>query len=281
MKTTLNTVGTLFLALTFAFTACKKKDDAAPEEQTPATTPTATTNNSSAPNVSIPSDANGALITLKLNTQISQSVPGFTMVINYLTSIDNATAVFNSNGLPTGTATATYENAGTVTVNSNSLGINSNNTYYKNQTPPATTFLNYSGNMWSVSGATGLPAISGSSSPAIPSYDTTYFMDNLLVNKTITKANGLSIPLSSKLSGSCDSVYVQIVDGGSGKFLKAYASTLSTITISAAQLSGLSNTSNAQFLIAPYKITSVVPQTGKKYYFVSEQANVKTGITIN
>lgn len=277
MKKQVITFSIIALTGVLCFTACKKKSDPAPASTSSSTTGGSTTGGSSSSASTPPtaSDADGVMVALRLNTASVISVPGFGNVTTFI-KLDGGIAQF-----PTTTGGNTYQDAGTVTLNTTTLTKQSNNQYQKIQQPNQANFGLSSSVSWTVAGTSSVPAISGVYAYQLPTYDTTYF-GNLLPSNTLTKSSGLTVYISSYVSHttSSDSVICLITGGGSTSVKKTVSVNASTVSFTASELSGLSNTTNGQFQITPYSIYSNT-YSGKKYYFVSEQAYVKTGVTIN
>lgn len=255
------------MASTLIFNACKKTDDS--------TTPPDTKKGSDAVQINLPSDGYGLMAAIQTNVVTIMSIPGMPDPIITTIKIDAAAAYF-----PTDLGGSTFSDVGTVKLNTFTLDKDASNNYNKVATMlyDTSTGLGISSNArWTVSSISGITNYSVSVPPI---YDLDYFGTILGSTKTISKSKGLSFYLSSRLSGAVDSVYVVIVGGaGTGIFKKSYAASTGYVTIPPADLSVLSTGATGQFQITPYKINSTTV-SGKKYYFVSENAYVTTPITV-
>lgn len=273
-KIILSSVSMVLLIALF-ITSCKKKESTPTEDPAPAPAPTPTT--PASPSAVMPAtaaDADAILVALKLNTSTSYSIPTLGMFSTTI-RLDAGIAQFYS--APGGTATIV--DAGTVTINSTTLDKQSNNQYYKVQQVNQPDFGLNTQVKWNVTGNSTVTAVTNHYATSMPLYDTTYFK-TILPSNTITKTSGLTFNVSSKLSGgSADSVICMIIGGGTTKLMKTVHRTASSVTFSAVELGTLTNTTQGQFQITPYRVTSSIFGS-KKYYFVVEQAYVATGVTV-
>ncbi len=274
MKKQLITLSAFVLTGVITFSACKKSTTT----PVPSTTTTTTTSGSSTPTTATPttpSDANAVLVALKLHTGTTTNIPGFGLYTTFI-NIDGGIGLF-----PTSAGGSTYQDAGTVTLNTTNLDKQTDNQYNKIQQVNQANFNISNQVKWNVAGNANVPAVTNFNTTTPPSYDTTYF-SGILTSNTITRANGLSFSINSyvgnKVNG--DSVICVLVGGGSTKLVKTISAYASTMSFTASELSVLSTTTTGQFQVTPYHQTSQV-YSGKKYYFISEQAYVKTGVTIN
>lgn len=277
MKRIFITTVSMVLLLAMAMTSCKKKDSTPAEDPAPAPAPAPTPTTAASPGAVMPAtaaDADAVLVALKLNTATSYSIPTLGMFTTTI-RLDAGIAQFYS--APGGTATIV--DAGTVTINSTGLDKQSNNQYYKIQQVNQPDFGLASQVKWNVTGNSTVTAITNYNASSMPLYDSTYFK-GILTSNTITKSSGLTFNISSKLSGgTADSVICMIIGGGSTKLMKTVHRTATSVTFSPAELGTLSNTTQGQFQITPYRVTSSLFGS-KKYYFVVEQAYVATGVTV-
>lgn len=274
MKKILFPIAAMALIIALGSTSCKKKESTPSEDPTPAPAPTNTT--STAPTAVTPamaSDADGVLVALKLNTATTFSVPYYGMMTTIL-KLDVGIAQF-----PATPGSTTSVDAGTVTLNTTALDKQTNNQYYKVQQVNQPDFALNTNVKWNVTGNGTVQAISNYFAPSLPVYDSTYFK-TILPSNTITKTSGLTFNISGKLSGgSADSVICMVIGGGSTMVKKTVHRTMTSVTFSPTELGTLTNTTQGQFQITPYRVTSSLFGS-KKYYFVVEQAYVATGVTV-
>lgn len=244
------------MAMVLFTTSCDKKTTT-----TTPTTPTTPTNTSPTPPSPSPSGGNisGALISVMMDFKITQA--GFEVPFNS----DLASAIFYST--PGGT---TYADAGTVSVNTNNLEKQTNNTYYKmanSGTTPTDLGLD-GGSNWSVGGSSSVAAFTYNHSGSFPKFTGT-------VPTSITKSSGLSFTFNTGSLTGADSVIV-VVAAGSSTFTKTFAANVGTANITSSELAGFPTvTDNTGILeVCPYK---VILNTigGKQYAFVKEQAIVR------
>ncbi|MEO8760885.1 MAG: hypothetical protein ABI388_06545 [Bacteroidia bacterium] len=272
MKKQLITLSALILTGAITFTACKKTTTPTPA---PATTTTGGSSSPSTATPATPSDANGVLVALKLHTGTTTNIPGYGPYTTFI-NIDGGIGLF-----PTAAGGSTYQDAGTVTINTTNLDKQTDNQYNKIQQVNQANFNISNQVKWTVTGNTNVPAVTNFTSTTPPVYDTTYFA-GLLTSNTITRANGLSFNINSYVSNKVngDSVICVLVGGGSTKLVKTVSAYASSMSFTASELAALSTTTTGQFQVTPYHQTNQT-FSGKKYYFISEQAYVKTGVTIN
>ncbi len=274
MKKQLVTLCALILTGAITFSACKKSTTPTPA---PATT-TTTTGGSSSPSTATPttpSDANAVLVALKLHTATTTNIPGYGAYTTFI-NLDGGIGLF-----PTTAGGSTYQDAGTVTLNTTNLDKQTDNQYNKIQQVNQANFNITNQVKWNVTGNANVPAVVNFTTTTPPLYDTIYFA-GLFPNNTITRANGISFSINSYVSNkaSGDSVICVLVGGASTKLVKTVSAYASSINFTGAELAALSTTTAGQFQITPYHLTSQT-FSGKKYYFISEQAYVKTGVIIN
>jgi uncharacterized protein YdeI (BOF family) len=248
MKTTIKTLSVLILAGTFAFTACKKKDDAAPE--TPNTTTGGTTGGSasSAPVTPHLGDADGVMIASKAN--VITSVGGFSVSITVGSAIAN---VYSSTG---GTSAV---DGGTIKANDSTLAKQSNNSYVF--TPKSAQGIGYgSSSAWSISGN------SSNNVPAV-SYTATNFPSAPTVNNTTTVSKGSAFTMTTTSISNADSLCFQITSG-SKTIYKMTNGFQTSYTFPSSDMGTLDNSSNAYLTITAYKFKNTTV-SGKKYYFIN------------
>lgn len=247
-------------ALMLAFASCTPEETPEPE------VPTNTTPTAPEPPKPQPAGVHGALIALQMDFTYTAS--GFPVTLSTEMGI---AAFYDAIG------SSTLVDGGTVTVNSNALTKNANNSYLvtagiPTQTP---TTLGLDGNInWNVSGSSNVPAfgynIDGTVYPFVDYTGT--------IPTDITKANGMVLNFTTANTKSADSVYVMIVSG-STTFLKSYHGNAGNVTITAAELSGLaasSSTAPAYIEIVPWKVLAWPNHMGKIFAVINERAIVKT-----
>ncbi|MFN8300622.1 MAG: hypothetical protein U0T75_16085 [Chitinophagales bacterium] len=227
-----------------AFLASCKKDNTNPSNQTSTVSPT---------QLFTYSDADGFLVGVKTITY--QNVP-----IIGPQEITIGTAVA---GFPTTTGGTTYQDAGTITCNSETLTKQSNSSYVFQPSQNNATGIDFgSGSDWSVSGGGSIPAFTHSfysfpSSPTITSN-----------TDEVTLANGYTFTINN--TTNADSILF-ILASGSGFVQKRLGGNATTATFSASELSGLQPSQYGLIQVTPYKWqsnTSLVP--GKKLYFINQ-----------
>lgn len=263
MKTTIKTLSALILVGTFVFTACKKKEDTAPEDtSTPTTTGSTTTGGSTSSGPVTPqiSDADGVLIASKAN--VIQSIPGTTMTVNV--TMGSAIA-----SLYSATGGTVLVDGGSITANDSTLTKQSNSSYIFT---PKSTGINYSSNSrWSVSGNAGnnVPAFTYTangfpSNPSVPNVS------------SISKANAYTLTTAS-VSGA-DSLCFQITSG-SKTIYKMTNGSQTSHTFPASEMGTLDNSSNAYLTVTAYKFNSTIVSS-KKYYVINlNTTNKMTSVT--
>lgn len=245
MKSAKSLLAMMMAAVTLT-TSCNKTDDATPA------------NNQPNPQTPVVNDVDGALVSLKLN--YSFSYPGIPPV-PVEAQIGLATMFNNRNS-------SSYVDVGAVSVNSNGLDKQGNNSYMKFATiGQATTDLGFSnGSSWNIAGGNGVTGFSYNHNVAFPSYT------GELPTK-VTRSSGVSINISSYTSNA-DSVYV-LIAAGNQHVLKHYAASAGTVTIPASELSSLPVVTNNTGIIEvdPFRY-NIQTINGKKYAFIKEYAKV-------
>jgi hypothetical protein len=208
-------------------------------------------------------DAMGSLAAVQMKLSMEQA--GFPIDINYETAVATFT-----NG------STTLVDAGTVSVNGINLEKQTNNSYLKMATPGLTTSdLKYAtGVDWSVSGTGNVPTVTYKHGTNFPDYSGS-------VPTEITKANGLSFSFTASNTKNADSIYVFIAAPNGKTFIRSYAPTAGSVTISASDLSGLPVVSDktAYLEVLPVKF-AVETFSGKRFVFIKEQAIVRN-VNIN
>ncbi len=250
MKKSTTITFSAFIAIAVAFSACKKSSSTS-------VTPTTTTSTPS-PTVA---DVDGGLVSLKVKvTTVTAGVP-FTLVT------ETGLATFFS---ATGN-NSSFVDGGTVSVNSNSLDKQSNNSYLKTaslgMTPADLGFGTNSSN-WSVGGAGSVPAFTYNDNAAFPDFTGT-------VPDSVVRSAGVTISLGGNTTNA-DSVLLFIASG-SKSITRTFAGTATSATLSSSDLSAFSAVSDKSAImeVVPYRYT-VNTQGGKKYAFIKELAVVKS-----
>jgi hypothetical protein len=235
--------------------SCKKTDNPATPNN-PAQGPT--------PYTPAPGNVAGAFVAVQM--KYTYNMEGLPIPVDIESEI-------GTGGVYTSVGATTFVDAGAISVNGNSLDKQSNNSYLKaafpGQTPDDLGFD--SGADWNIGGAGSVAAFSYSHSGGFPSFTGT-------MPTEITKASGLTISMSSL--SNADSVYILIAAGGTSIF-KGYDGSVSSITLSAADLAGLPVVTDrtAYLEVLPVRI-KVQTIGGKDYAFVKERA-VVAGVNIN
>ncbi len=221
-----------------------------------------TNNGNSAPSVSAPSDADGALAAVKVIT--TQTVAGYTLPIN----IGTAAAWF---GL-----SSSFKDAGNLTIDGNGMTKSSNNAYVFQPTTTTPTGLDFSSSSvtWNVTGnssnsITGFSYTDQSSFPSI---------DDVQTPSSVSHNAAFTLSASGYVSG--DSV-IFVVSGGSGHVSYIAPGGTTSHTFSAAEMAtvGAAGNNTGLLQIAPYRINHQTIN-GKSYYFVKETCANKF-VTIN
>ena len=162
-------------------------------------------------------------------------------------------------------ATATYNDAGTVSLEGKTFTKNANNSYYFTPSASDPTGIDMSGTLvWNVVGGNGIPAFThDATAQAIPtSTDMSAFT-------TINSANNFALSVTGSISNS-DSVYFQIA-GETGKVvLKRMGPNTNSATFTAAELQTLGK-GTGTVVIAPWNMNTTV-QNGKTIYVINELA---------
>ncbi len=157
----------------------------------------------------------------------------------------------------------TYQDAGTITCNTEGLTKQSNNSYVFQPSQSNATGIDFgSGSDWSVSGGGTIPAFTHSfytfpSSPTITSN-----------TDEVTLANGYTFTINNV--SNADSILF-ILASGSGFVQKRLGGNATSATFTASELSSLQASQYGLIQVTPYTWeanTSVVP--GKKIYFINQ-----------
>ncbi len=251
MKKLGSIISGLSIAVIFAVTGCAKKEDV--NTDNPAVPATGTT-----PSITI-NDSYGTLVAVR---SVSYTMAGgFTIPVE----VNTAVAAF-----PSAPGSATFLDAGTVTINSKALTKQSNNSYvYQNLTSP----LNFSTIDWNVSGSGSIPAISYTDNKPIPDYSG--YAD---LPASLTRSAGLEINLAGKITGA-DSVYVIIADMNSKYILRRLGGGASKCSFTPADLGTLS-AGAGMLQVVPWNFERE-DYSDKPFYFVIESVYTKSGIMIN
>ena len=248
MKTTIKTLSVLILAGTFAFTACKKKDEVTPE--TPSTTTGGTTggSSSSAPVTPHLGDADGLMIATKAN--VITSMAGFSVSVTVGSAV---ASIYSSTG------GSTLVDGGTIKANDSTLVKQSNNSYIF--TPKTAQGISYgSSSIWSISGN------SSNSVPAV-SYTATSFPSAPSVNNVSSVSKGSSFTMTTNSISNADSLCFQITSG-SKTIYKMTNGLQTSYTFPASDMGTLDNSSNAYLTVTAYKFRNTTVSS-KKYYFIN------------
>lgn len=256
----------LFTVSAFMFASCSKDDTTTTNPTNTNPTPTNTQGPKPPMPTPIGNNLSGALISIKMTytTQPTGSPQPFDLVS------EMGTAVFYDNP-----GSATKVEAGTVSLNSNNLEKQTDNTYFKwayaGMTPSTLGLDN--GSDWNITGSSAVTAFSYNDASVFPKYSGT-------IPASVTKANGVTLTFNSSTLTGADSVYV-VIASGSQSVTKSYAKNAGDITISASDLSGLATVSNntAILEICPVNYNELV-KNGKNYVLIKEQAIVRN-VNIN
>ena len=249
MRNIIKTTLSIVIFASVMFYGCSKKDS---------TTPATTDNSGSTVSITV-SDAAGALAAI---TSVSYTtVAGYTIPV----TVNTATGVFFSTP-----GSSTYVDAGSITLNSNSLTKQSNNAYvYQNLTSP----LTFPPVTWNVAGSGSVPSFNYTDDRPMPT-----FSGYDALPSTVTKASGVTIALGSAVLDA-DSVYVVLHDYSNKTLLKRVAGNAASVTFTATELSAFT-TGNGMVQVAPWNLKSE-DFSSKKFYFINETCYTKMGIAIN
>lgn len=186
---------------------------------------------------------------------------------------ETATALFGN------LATGSFENAGTVSVNSHNLDKLSNNSYV------ATAFdyeksdfsLDFSsGSNWIVSGSGSIPAFTYNHADAFPTYSGKSSMP-----ETASSATGLTFSLTG--ISNADSIYVVLIGSHAGTpIIKRLGKTATSVSFSSGEVSSAGTTSGkatGMLQVCPFRVKMETINT-KQYALIKEYCATKS-ITIN
>ncbi|MCW3128035.1 MAG: hypothetical protein JWO03_3693 [Bacteroidetes bacterium] len=237
----------LGLTCVSTFTACKKST-------------TSSTPSNSAPSVSTPSSADGALAAVVVKT--TQTVAGYTVPIN----IGTAAAWFGSQN--------SYKDAGNVNVDANGLS-KSNNAYIYQPSQTNPTGLSFNNSVaWDVTGnsGNGITAFNFSDNSSFPD------VDDISNSGTVSSSGAFTLSATSTPYG--DSV-IFVVSGSQNHVTFIAPGGTSSHTFTAAEMAtvGASGNNTGLLQIAPYRVNHQTIN-GKSYYFVKETC-VSKFVTIN
>lgn len=253
------------VALAIGFTSCDKTTTTPTPTPTPTPNPTPT-----APTPVTPTPSGnywGVMVALKMT--FSYTMPQLPMPVSIDTDMGIAT-FYSAAG------SSTLVDAGTVSINSNDLKKETNNSYTVTATTGLTpSTLNLGSSVqWNVSGAGSISSFSYNHSGSFPDYDGT-------LPTTINKSQDLQIDLGNDISGA-DSVYIVIITQ-SKQIIKAVGGNPAPAkaTITASELSSLPTVSDgtAYIEVVPFRY-AINTLSGKQYVFIKEQAVVGT-VNIN
>lgn len=248
------------VAIALGFTSCDKT----PTTTTP--TPTIDTPQTNAgPTPVTPNVGNGIWgVMVALEMRYSFNNPQLPVPVTTTSDIGVATFYDSDNG------SGNIVDAGKVSVNSNDLEKQTNNSYTLTATTGLTpSSLNLGSNVqWDVAGGSGIPSINYSHSGTFPAFQGS-------IPTEVNRSAGFEIDLGSDVVGA-DSVYVVIVTS-SKTITKAYTANPAPnkIKIDASELSSLpaidDNTAYIEVLPFTYKIETL---NSKRFVFIKEQAVV-------
>jgi hypothetical protein len=243
------------LALVSGLVSSCKKDSTT--EPTPTPTPTPTVNTT--PNIT---GADGVLAAVQ--TKSVQTIGGFTIPIYIGTGVGVFWSTPNS-----------YLDAGTISLNSNSLTKGSNNAYSFQPGTTNPTGIDFSANSynvsWNVSGnsGNGIPAISRTITMGFPDIDS--------VQSSATISHSADFTLQCPSVSNADSVMFFIA-GSSATLTYTAGPGVNSHTFSASQM-GTLGTGTCILEIVPYNYTSFT-EGGKSIYYINETAVTKM-VTVN
>jgi hypothetical protein len=242
-----------FLAISGAVTSCKKSSST-----TPAPTPTTPTSSGTTPSPAM-GNVDGGFVSLR--TEMTTVTAGIPFAI---TSETGLATFFTATG-----NNSAFIDGGAVSVNTNVLAKQSNNSYLKlasiGMTPTDLSFS--SGSNWSIGGAGSVPAFTFNHTVAFPTFTGT-------LPDSIVRSSGITVSLSGKVSNA-DSV-ILFVAQGSKYVSRTVAGSASSVSISATDLAslGVVTDKSAVLEVVPYRVT-LHTQGSKTYAFIKELASVK------
>jgi hypothetical protein len=247
MKTKL--ILTLLVIGTLSFSCSKDDDSPTPEPEVTPTTSGGGGNSTGNPQPTF-TDADASLWAVK-----SISITTITGIGDIETTIGTGVGVFFDGA-------GAMVDVGTVSLNTEDLTKNSNNSYVSQPGTSNPTGIDFtSGVTWNVAGGNGFSAINKNVTIGFPT------VGAVNSSATITKANGYTLSVNS-VSGA-DSVLFLI-----GDVNKTIAGNATSCTFSSGELSGLA-TGTTVVQVAAY-ITTSETTGGKKVYFGNETVQTKT-----
>lgn len=243
------------------------------DKTTTTTTPTPTTPTPTTPTAPTPVTPTvggnfwGVMVALKMEFSYNVTGAPFPVSLDY----DMAVANFYN-----GAGSSTVVDAGTVSVNSNTLEKQTNNSYYKSATTGMTpSSLGYSsGVQWQVAGGNGIPSINYTHTGSFPEYSGT-------LPSEINRSQDLVIDLGSDVSGA-DSVYVVIITANK-QIIKAYNGNPapSKATITASELGTLPAVSDNSAYLEIVPFTYKTPTISGKQFVAIKESAVVASVKIN
>lgn len=237
------------------FTSCNKDEEE--EDTTPDPTPVAAPSNP----IPAPAGANGAFVAIQTVNYIS------TPLGTIYQPLGIGAALYGD------LSTSTFQDAGAITLNTNALTKQSNNTYV--YTPAATnvTGIEFDGGIsWTVGGnsSTGAPQFNHSAAKQMPTGP------NYTGSTTIARNAEFTLS-SSEAIVNADSVIFQLISP-SGNVTKTVAGGTNAVTFTAAQMGAL-GAGQGYLQIVPYNIEPAT-YSGKTFYFINEAVLTKS-VTFN
>lgn len=253
------------LAIMLGVASCDK----ATTTTTPTTPSNPTPTTPSAPTPMTPSIGGsywGVLVALKMEFSYNVTGSPFPVSLDY----DMGLATFYN-----GAGSSTMVDAGTVSVNSNNLEKQTNNSYYVSATTGLTpSSLGYnSGVQWQVAGGNGIPSINYTHTGSFPEYNGT-------LPSEIDRSKDLEITLGSDVSGA-DSVYVVIITSNK-QIIKAFNGNPAPAkaTITASELGALPAVSDNTAYLEVVPFTYTLPMFGGKQFVAIKEAAAVASVSI-
>lgn len=245
----------LLIMASVLFTSCNKEDE--DEDTTPDPTPAAAPSNP----IPAPAGANGALVAIQTANYIS------TPLGTIYQPLGIGVAVYGD------LSASTFQDAGAITLNTNALTKQTNNSYVYTPSATNTTGIEFdSGINWTVAGnsGSGAPQFSHSAAKQMPTGPNYTGSTTIARNSEFTLSSSVSI-------ANADSVIYQLISP-SGNVLKTVPGGTNSVTFTAAEMGGL-GAGQGYLQIVPYNIE---PATygGKTFYFINEAVLTKS-VTFN
>jgi hypothetical protein len=226
------------------FTSCNKDDILDNLNPT-------TTNQASTPPTPTIANSNGTLVAVKSQTITETPLGPSTM------NIGIGVAAFYTPDNPN-----SFLDAGTVTLNANTLAKQTNNSYVLMPGTSNPTGIDFAGGVsWSVGGNGNIAAFTFEPSIEFPT------VGSITSSGTVSKSNGYTLTASSV--ADADSVIFMV-----GSVVKTVSGNPTSYTFSSSELSSLQN-GNSVVQIAAYKIQESTQNT-KTYHFIKETVSSKT-----